>query len=204
MNSENLERQKISSEILKNSLSCVALVIGGIWVLFVFYAMREAYLAEAKVADIESRNVALEISLEPKRIDRKFWEITVNLENKGRLPVVVNLQGDEVFTISKIEDIVSVTQVNVSSSTPVNSHNLITSKVLRSISSVTAFPGAKSQVRYLVELPESGVYFASFISEIPTDVLELINRQERGDQEEIITHSPAWMSQKYFYVGNDS
>ena len=204
MNSEELEKQKITSEIWKNRLSSTALVIGGIWALFLFFAMREAYLAEAKVSDIESRNIAIEISLEPKHIDNHFWEIIVNMENKGRLPVVVNLQGDEVFTISKIKKIVSVTQVDVSSSTPVNSHNLITPQILRSITSVTTFPGAKSQVRYLVELDQEGVYFASFISEIPTDVLELINRQERGDQEEATTHGPAWMAQKYFYVENEN
>ncbi len=195
---DQLEIKKLKAEIWNTWLSAIAIVIGGIWVLFVFYALREAYLAEAAVADIEARNIALELRLEEKELENNYWVVSVIIENKGIFPVDINLQGEEVFTISKIEDVVSLEQVDVSNTQKSRPYNLITPEVLRSISSVTVFPGTASSVHYLVELPADGVHFASFISEITPNVLQLINRQERGDLGEVVTHGSAWMAQKYF------
>jgi hypothetical protein len=212
---EILEVKKLKIEIWTKRISNLAVFGAAVWALYTFDSLREIYIAEAKVTDYESRNVSLNLSISQNEIvvdnkGRIGVELVVNIENKGILPIDVDLTGNETFTLSHIvnvlykleekENIQSVEKIPVGKVYSSKAYNRLTQTAIRKITSTSVRPNSTNTVRYFFYVDEPGVYLASFISVIPKDVLDKMNSREIGDHNEVVTESSAWMAQKFIKI----
>lgn len=215
---EILEIKKLKGEIRAQYISIAAIFAAGLWAFLTFDSLREAYLAEAKVAEYESKNVSLELNTELQELGyhengKIAVEVVVSIKNSGLLPVDVDLNASETFTLSHVKNGFYSNEgeekVNNLETLPVGkvysskAFNRITQKIIRSKTSISVSPETTQEVSYLLFLDEPGVYLSSFISEIPTDVLAKIELREVGDKNEKVTNKSAWMSQRYFRVNGE-
>lgn len=212
---EIFEVKKLKGEVLAQYVSIAAIFAAGLWAFLTFGSLREAYLAEAKVAEYESKNVSLELKTELRELgyyinEKIAVEVVVSIKNNGFLPVDVDLNSSEIFTLSHIingfysndgnENVYNLEKLPVRKVYSSKAFNRLTQKVIRSKSSTSVSPNSTQEVSYLLFLDEPGVYLSSFISEIPTDALNKIELREVGDNNEKVTHKSAWMSQRYFII----
>ncbi|MBO0321833.1 hypothetical protein J0X14_05955 [Muricauda sp. CAU 1633] len=208
-----LEERKLRTEILKNWTYIITVVAGGIWTYYTFGSLKKVYLAEAGVTSIEANNVALEFKMETKEIGRHpnegiGLETVVSITNKGIYRIDVDLSGPETFTLSRIgkpnykinNGILTVNTVPVSAVYSTKSFSRITKSEIRQITSVSVPPSVTIEIKYYLDVESPGLYYASFISVIPQDVLEIMTKQEIGDLDEKVTHGSAWLVQSYFEV----
>ncbi len=202
---QNLSERKTQFEIWESKAKIFAILLGGLWAIFTFTTLREKYQVELKIAEQESRHVALKVSMAQKIIPSENAgkigvSIIVSAENDGIFPIDIDLSGEELLIVTKLGSEVGVNRISVEGEYPARAFNLITKNVLRSLSSITVFPGSSQDIHFYVEVDGPGVYFASFISIIPDEVLYLINQQEKGDLGESVAEASAWGAQLYFRV----
>jgi hypothetical protein len=192
---EELERKKVISEIWHNWVIMISIAVAGLWASYSFWALKEVHR-------VESKQVALEFNLEISQVEvdqkGKFGiETVLKIKNNGIRPVDVDLSGDETFTISRLGDVESTNPREVKNVYTTKAYNRITLDALRELTSASVYPGV---VSYFMVVDDPGLYFVSFISEIPEDVLKLMTKQEVGDKEESSSHPPAWGVQKYLKI----
>lgn len=214
---EPWEIKKLRAETRFQYFYMIVLTVAGIWAYFTFSSLREVYLADAKVAEYESKNISLELSTDINELGiqengKIAVEIIVNIQNKGILPIDVDLNSGEVFTLSHIlngfyslktadeEKVQYLNKLPVGNVYSSKAYNRLTEIVIRNKTSTSIRPNSTNRVSYLIYVDEPGLYLASFISEIPQDIIDLMERREIGDLKENVTHSSAWMSQRYFYI----
>ncbi len=78
MPKEALEAKKLITEVLKNRIYIVAVLVGAIWTYFTFGSLKKMYLAQADVTSIEAHNVTLEFKMVTNEI---------NIDERGRIRV---------------------------------------------------------------------------------------------------------------------
>lgn len=203
---EKLEISKLKAETTQLRLTSFALIIGAIWALYTFSSLKETYLAESNVATYESKLAALQMEITSKEIvtntpNKIGLVTTVKITNKGIKPIDVDLTSDEVFTVSKLGEKICGTNIDVIDVYTSKPFSRITKNALRSVTSSMVGPGVSITIPFYVEVDGPGVYFVSFLSYIPDDVLNMINQQEAGDKNEEVTHKSVWGVQEYVQVG---
>lgn len=197
-NDKIIERSKIRSEIWRNWVTSISIAIAGFWAAYTFWALKEVHR-------VESKQVALQFDMEVNQIKvdapNKFGvEVIVLIENTGIRPVDIDLSGKEVFALSRLGDKESEDPREVKNVYLTKPYNRITFDALRTITSVTVYPGVIEKITYFVVVDYPGLYYSSFISEIPEDALKLMTKREVGDVNELTSHPSAWGIQKYFRV----
>ncbi len=211
MAKEALETKKLRTEVWKNGLYIIAVLVAALWTYVTFGSLKKVYLAEAEVTQIEANNVALEFKITANEItiDKKGRigvEVAVSITNKGIYRIDVDLNDPETFTVAQIQDAVyqntdgvwSVSSLPVSKVYTTKPYSRLTQQVIRNVTSTSVPPSVTVDVKYFLYVDEPGLYYASFISVIPEDVLEIMTKQEIGDQDEAVTHESAWLVQSYF------
>ena len=203
-----LEEKKIRAETIGSYIQTVAIVIGGIWVLFTFTKLKQIYHSEAAAAMDEARLVALNFSIEEKqfpgvREGAVGIEFSVLAENTGSRRIDLDLSDPELFSVVRLTGDSTEKTVEVSPPITTRAFNYITPQAIRSMTSASVAPGTSVTLKFYVEVEESGVYFAYFLSPIPVELLKDINRQEKGDLEEKTSHKSTFGAQLYFPVSKE-
>lgn len=202
---DDFEKQKFRSEIFKNYLSSIAIVIGGIWVLYNFHVLRSAYTTHLDIATKESKLLALDLDIQVSVLDSPCelstgLEVLVLIENKGDYPVKLNLvDGKTGFGVSKIEQGYDENgHPKVSEFYPSVPYSFYFAGVWAEQTEVVALPGIKTALTYFVTVEQGGYYLASFFSEISSEPLELITKHTKGEGSDSPPNINVWTAQKYF------
>ncbi len=203
----NIEKQKINSEIVKNYLAAIAIVIGGVWVLYNFHALRTAYTTHLDIASKEATLVALDFDLHVSVIEsicepQTGLEVIVMIENKGNLPVKLNLADSETgFGVSRIgQGFDENGNPDIIEFVPAKPYSFYFDGTWGDHSELVVLPGIKTSLTYFVTVEHGGYYLASFLSKIPPESLKLMVKHAKGESIKTPPDVSIWSAQKYFSV----
>ncbi len=203
---EDFERKVAVSEMWKNYLGLIALIIGGFWAVYTFHALKSSYSAHLDIESKEASRLLLDFDIKVTELNCDSenligLEMEVCITNHGTLPAKIELsKSNSSFNVVKLQPGVDVDQnPNIGELYTAESFSFYNGKAWGVNSGVVALPKVTTSIKYFVQVKDPGYYFVSFSAPVSLDAQQTIEKREIGSNPSSIA-SHIWNAQKYFSV----
>jgi len=158
-------------EAIKNHLTSVAIIAGGIWTYLLFVSLHQVKRADAELAALRQDPVA---NIDISAVDAQLPDqrsagmiVTVSIVNSGRLEAVLNFSNSPPLSVVRLH---TDSQGALFAEAPMAFQILaiMDGKSIRPLPKATLLPGEKTKYHFLIPALRPGMYLIQFSAPVQT------------------------------------